>query len=138
MRYDQFIEAVAARADVSAGQAATLTYATLETLAERISAGEANDVADQLPEGLDDALRKPRVFEPPEPFGLGEFVERVMARAGVDRAMARIGARAVLTTLREAVTADEFGDMMSQLPREFRDMIEPVAAQPGGRRGGGR
>jgi uncharacterized protein (DUF2267 family) len=130
--YEDFIEAVARRAGVSADQATTITRATLETLADRISGGEANDLANQLPEGLDDHLRKPQ--EHVEPFGLGEFVQRITARAGVDDVLASAGAHAVLTTLHEAVTGDEFEDMVAQLPTEFRQVIEPVSTHAGGRR----
>jgi uncharacterized protein (DUF2267 family) len=132
--YKDFIDAVARRAGVSADQAATITRATLETLADRISGGEAEDLAEQLPEGLDDHLRKTR--EHAEPFGLGEFVQRVTARAGVDAVLASAGVRAVLTTLREAVDGDEFEDMVAQLPKEFWEVIEPVGSHAGGRQGG--
>jgi uncharacterized protein (DUF2267 family) len=128
MRYDEFVQAVATRAGVSPEQARALTHAGLETLADRISGGEANDLADQLPEGLADHLRKPPTRELAEPFRLGQFVERVMVRAGVDRMLANAGVHAVLTTLRDAVAADEFDDMMAQLPKEFRETIEPVGA----------
>lgn len=53
-------------------------------------------------------------------------------RPDVDRAAAGAGVRAVLTTLREAVTRDQFEDTVGQLPNEFRQVIEPVGA------GGGR
>jgi uncharacterized protein (DUF2267 family) len=130
--YEDFVEAVARRAGVSADQAETIARATLETLADRISGGEANDLADQLPEGLDDPLRKTR--EHPESFGLGEFVQRVTARAGVDGVLASAGVRAVLTTLREAVPAEEFQDMVAQLPKDFWQVVEPVGLRPGERR----
>lgn len=68
-------------------------------------------------------------------FGLDEFVQRVGDRPGVDRAVAGAGVRAVLTTLREAVTRDEFEDAMAQLPEEFSQVIEPVGAGGGRRRG---
>lgn len=135
MVYEDFIDAVARRAGVPADQAATIARATLETLADRISGGEAEDLADQLPRGLDDHLRKPPTRENAEPFGLGDFVQRVKVRAGVDTALASAGVRAVLTTLREAVAGDEFEDMVAQLPKEFWEVIQPVGSQAGGRRG---
>jgi uncharacterized protein (DUF2267 family) len=134
MIYEDFIDAVARRAGVSAEQAATLTRATLRTLAERISGGEAEDLASELPDALGKHLRKPPNQEFAEPFGLEEFVRRVSEQADVAPTVAAASVRAVLTTLREAVTGDEFEDMVAQLPKEFREVIEPVGA----RREGGR
>ncbi|SCF06554.1 Uncharacterized conserved protein, DUF2267 family [Micromonospora coriariae] len=138
MEYEDFINAVATRAKVSTDQAATLTGATLQTLADRISAGQAEDLAYQLPDGLDDHLRKPpphRRQEHAQSFGLDEFVRRVADRPAVDRSLAAAGVGAVLTTLREAVSRDEFEDAMAQLPKEFRQVMEPVGAGRGQRRG---
>ncbi|MDZ5443428.1 DUF2267 domain-containing protein [Micromonospora sp. 4G57] len=139
VEYQDFINAVATRAKVSTDQAAALTRATLETLADRISAGQAEDLAYQLPEGLDDPLRKPPPLrgrgEHAKSLGLEEFVDRVAARPAVDRALARAGVRAVLTTLREAVSRDEFENAVAQLSKDFWQVIEPVGAG-GGRRPG--
>ncbi|MEU5943871.1 DUF2267 domain-containing protein [Micromonospora sp. NPDC047548] len=135
MEYQDFINAVATRAKVSTDQAATLTSATLETLADRISGGQAEDLAYQLPEGLDDHLRRPLGRERAASFGLEEFVRRVADRPNIDRSLAGAGVSAVLTTLREAVTRDEFENAVAQLPKEFRQVIEPVGAG-GGRRPG--
>ncbi|MET8089778.1 DUF2267 domain-containing protein [Micromonospora sp. NPDC005220] len=52
MEYEDFINAVTTRAKVSTDQAVTLTRATLETLADRISAGQAEDLAISFPTGL--------------------------------------------------------------------------------------
>ncbi|SCL29938.1 Uncharacterized conserved protein, DUF2267 family [Micromonospora rhizosphaerae] len=129
MEYQDFINAVATRAKVSTDQAAALTRATLETLADRISAGQAEDLAYQLPEGLDDCLRQAiRREQPNSLLGLEDFVQRVAERPGVDRALAAAGVRAALTTLREAVSRDEFEDTVAQLPKEFWQVIEPVGA----------
>ncbi|MFC4019176.1 DUF2267 domain-containing protein [Micromonospora sp. GCM10011542] len=133
MEYQDFINAVATRAKVPEDQAAILTRATLQTLADRISAGQAENLAYQLPDGLDDHLRKPpphRRDEHATSFGLEEFVRRVGDRQDVDRALAGAGVGAVLSTLREAVTRDQFEDAVAQLPKEFRQVLEPVG--PGG------
>lgn len=136
MEYEDFINAVALRAKVSTDQAATLTRATLENLADRISGGQAEDLAYQLPEGLDGHLRRPlRREHATSSYGLDEFVRRVADRPDVDRALAGAAVRAVLTTLREAVTRDQFEDTVAQLPKDFRQAIEPVGAG-GGRRPG--
>jgi uncharacterized protein (DUF2267 family) len=130
MNYDTFIDMVAQRAGVESEPAVDLTRATLETLADRLTGGEALDLAAQLPQPLQAPMRSPG--ESAEPFGAQAFVRRVAERANVDEAMARTGVRAVFTTVREAVTGGEFDDVMSQLPREFRDLVEPVM-MPGGR-----
>ncbi|WP_406079452.1 DUF2267 domain-containing protein [Micromonospora sp. NBC_00858] len=138
MEYEDFINAVATRAKVSTDQAVTLTSATLQTLADRISAGQAENLAYQLPDGLDDQLRKPpphRRQEHAQSFGLEEFVRRVADRPAVDRALAAAGVGAVLTTLREAVSRDQFEDAVAQLPKEFQQVIEPVGAGGGQRHG---
>lgn len=138
MEYDDFINLVATRAKMSTDEAATVSRATLETLADRISAGQAEDLAYQLPDGLDDHLRKPppnKGQEQAQPFGLDEFVRRVADHPAIDRALAGTGVRAVLTTLREAVSRDEFEDAMAQLPKEFRQVTEPVGADSRQRRG---
>ncbi|WBB67603.1 DUF2267 domain-containing protein [Micromonospora sp. WMMD812] len=132
MEYQDFINAVATRAKVSTDQAATLTATTLETLAHRISVGQAEDLAYQLPDVLADHLRRPPGREQATSFGLEEFVRRVADRPNVDRAIAGAGVGAVLSTLREAVTRDEFDNAAAQLPKEFWQVIEPVGA------GGGR
>ncbi|SIM83283.1 DUF2267 domain-containing protein [Micromonospora cremea] len=137
MEYQDFINLVATRAKVSTDQAATLSRATLETLADRISSGKAEDLAYQLPGGLDDPLRNPppRRAEHAKSFGLDEFVRRVADHPAIDRAIAGPGVGAVLTTLREAVSRENFEDALAQLPKEFRQVIEPVGAGGGQRPG---
>ncbi|MCW2804494.1 MAG: hypothetical protein QOF52_2785 [Propionibacteriaceae bacterium] len=121
MKSDEFTEQVAGRADVGFDKARALTEATLQTLAERISGGEALDLAAQLPEELKAALTS--APETAERFGVNEFVRRVAERAGVDEDTARKGVAAVMTTIRQAVTSGEFDDITSQLPQEFNTLV---------------
>lgn len=117
---NQFVDLVAERADVPREQAETLTRATLTTLGERVTGGEARRIAAQLsPE-----LRTPLVIaeEEAEGFSLDEFIRRTAERAGTDRDTADIGMAAVLTTLRDTISGDDFSHMMSQLPLEFREL----------------
>jgi uncharacterized protein (DUF2267 family) len=123
MDYDRFIDLVAERAGVSREQAERLSLATLRTLGERISGGEARDLAAQLPTRLGSPLMPAE--EEAEGFDLDEFIRRVAERAGMDRHTANIGMAAVMTTLREAVSSGEFDDVMSQLPLEFRELSPP-------------
>lgn len=128
----EFIDSVARRSGTSPTQAESLTHATLQTLAERLSGGEARDLAEQLPrEFRDDLCNTP---EPAEPFGLAEFIQRVNARGGIDSAGTDRAVLAVFKAICQDVTSDEFDDIMAQLPEEFSDVREPVGARAGVRR----
>ncbi|KAB1153232.1 DUF2267 domain-containing protein [Micromonospora sp. DT46] len=128
MNYDTFVDQVAQRTRTSSEQAVTLTRATLETLAERLTGGEVLDLAAQLPKPLQLVLKPRPGTESAERFGAAEFVARVAVRAGVTEPAARDAARAVFVTLREAISGGEFDDVVMQLPRDFRDMVEPAMA----------
>lgn len=123
MNHNEFIQSVAARPSVPPAHAESITRATLETLAERISGGQAQDLAAQLPDELRGHLRNP--YETSETFGFAEFLERVRSRAAVDLQTATDGARAVLDTLRGSVGAKEYGDFVDQLPQEFWQVTGP-------------
>ena len=123
MKYDEFIARVAENAGVSHAEADKLTWATLGTLAERISGGEARDLAAQLPLPLQDALLPAR--EEAEGFSFKEFVRRTAERAGTDASVAETAVDAVLVTLRDAVTPGEFDDVLSQLPQDFKRLGAP-------------
>lgn len=132
MNYETFIDKVAERAGVPADEAVVLTTTTLQTLAERLTGGEALDLAAQLPKLLQTPLRP--MQETAERFPLAEFARRVGQRAGVPEAAASSGIRAVFATLREAVTGGEFDDLLAQLPADFAEVAEPVAARSARRR----
>jgi uncharacterized protein (DUF2267 family) len=119
---------VAQRSMLSKEEAADLTRAVLETVAMRVSAGEVRDLARQLPDPLADAIR-PNV-KSRERFDLTELIRRVSKRTGLNEAETTAGVRAVLRTLRETVAAKEFKDLMSQLPAEFRRLLESASPQP--------
>jgi uncharacterized protein (DUF2267 family) len=121
VKYDEFMTKVGQRADVSLEAADALTSATLQTLAERISGGEAADLAAQLPKELQPHLRGAE--EQAQGFDVDEFVRRVAERAGTDTDRAEVGIRAVFDTLRETVTAGEIDDIMAQLPAGFRRLV---------------
>ena len=123
-----FFERVAEQAGVSPNAAEILTEATLGTLTERISGGEAEDLAARMPDPLRPFLIKAR--ESPEAFSFDEFVRRVTVRAGVDPDVAERGIRAVLRTMPSIVGQKEFEDALSQLPKEFWTIAQTT---PGGR-----
>jgi uncharacterized protein (DUF2267 family) len=141
VEYDEFIDRVAERAGVNHEHAATLTQATLQVLADRISGGQDADLAAALPEKLAKPLRKaPQKL--PEKYGFDEFVERVRERAaGAPREAVLPGIRAVVLTLRDAVPDKEFRDTLEQLPHQFRELLQeeggPEAGQPADAASGG-
>ncbi|WBB68956.1 DUF2267 domain-containing protein [Micromonospora sp. WMMD812] len=128
MNYDTFIDQVAQRTKMPSERAVTMTRATLETLAERLTGGEVLDLAAQLPKPLQVVVKPSPSSESADRFGAAEFVARVSQRAGVDEPVARDAVRAVFTTLREAITGGEFDDVVTQLPRDYREMVEPAMA----------
>ena len=128
MTNEQFINEVARQAGVSKQQAEPLTKAALSALADRLTGGEADDVASQLPKGIKEAML-PATPEA-ETFGLGEFIERIARRAEVTTEQAEVGARAVMATLHEAITEGEFKDMMAQLPEDFDLFVESAPSAP--------
>ncbi|HWM59183.1 MAG TPA: DUF2267 domain-containing protein, partial [Pseudonocardia sp.] len=60
MKFDEFVNEVADRAGVSRDEAESLVRATLRTLAERLSGGEAEDLRAQLPKQLQPELIPPQ------------------------------------------------------------------------------
>ncbi|MGC5285187.1 DUF2267 domain-containing protein [Micromonospora sp. DT231] len=128
MNYDTFIDQVSHRTATSSEQAVEVTHAVLETFAERLTGGEVLDLAAQLPQPLQLVLKPSPSTEQADRFGAAEFVARVALRAGVREPAARDAARAVFTTLREAITGGEFDDVVTQLPRDYRDLVEPAMA----------
>ncbi|MEH0985711.1 DUF2267 domain-containing protein [Micromonospora sp. CPCC 205556] len=124
MNHAEFLEAVGKRAGIPAAEAANAIRATLTTLGEGISGGEARHLATQLPEEFRGYLYKEVDFA--EQLDLAEFLNEVQARAGVDDQRAAESARAVMTTLREAVNAEELQTLEAELSKDIRRLLHPV------------
>jgi uncharacterized protein (DUF2267 family) len=124
MQFDQFVGLVAERANVAPSRAPALTYSALMTLAERISGGEARDLAAQLPAELQPMVSETE--ETAEDFDADEFVRRFAERASVDGKAAREAARAVMLTLREAVSPGEWDEVKAQLSKDYNDLLGPA------------
>jgi uncharacterized protein (DUF2267 family) len=112
---------VARRCGVDAVEARRAIDAVLQTLAESIAPGEIDDLIARLPIELHPVLKAARARNPghASPTSLETFTRRVAQRAGTDPEHAAEIARAVLSTLREAVGDEEFFDITVQLPPEF-------------------
>ncbi len=121
MQYDEFIRQVEDRARLDRTGAERAAQATLATLAERITEGEATDLASQLPQELKPPLEATTTGG--EPFDVAEFIRRVAEREGALADLAREHARAVLSTVQEAVTSGQFQDVVSQLPEDYMELL---------------
>lgn len=134
MEAEEFIDRVAERTGLPREQAEHLTSAVLAVLADRISGGQALDLAAMMPEELAKPLRKaPQKL--PEKYGFAEFMEKVHQRAAdVPHELVPRGILAVMLTLREVAGEKELRDTLAQLPHEFRELLQeegaPEAEQP--------
>jgi uncharacterized protein (DUF2267 family) len=123
--YEDFIRTVQHAADLSWEEAEAATRATLETLGERISPGEARDLADRLPEQVSGWVHTDTNAEG---FGVDEFVRRVAEREGIDALSAERHVRAVFLALWRATGARELADVASELSRDYAPLL-PVGPQ---------
>lgn len=122
MQYDEFVGEVQNRARLPArGETVRAIQAALETLAERIAPGEADDLAAQLPPELGTFLRD---VDTTERFSVDDFFLRVAAKESADVPDAVHHVRAVMAVLQEAVTTGELEDIRAQLPDEYEPLFE--------------
>jgi uncharacterized protein (DUF2267 family) len=131
LSYEAFLSRVQERAGLDRGRAEDVTEAVLSTLADRITRGEAEDLAAELPP----EMRPWLLMTGPaaEGFSAREFIWRVGRRVpGLDREEVERAVSAVLSTLREAVSPKEVRDMFSQLPA---DILALFSVRAGGRTG---
>jgi uncharacterized protein (DUF2267 family) len=122
-----FYRRVAQREGLSLDDAWRATEAVLETLAERITRGEVEDLMERLPLELQVPLKRGLEHSGGKAIkmSLDEFIAEVASRAGVDRDLARDYVRGVIAVLRETVGENEFAEMSAQLPREYLAELVP-------------
>jgi uncharacterized protein (DUF2267 family) len=124
-RYERFITTIEQRAGISWIDAERAARATLQTLAERISGGQARQLAEDLPQHLRRWLLADG--EDAADFGVGEFIRRVAEREGVGPETAEQHARAVLIALARLVRGEEITRLAAQLPSEYKRILyEPA------------
>jgi uncharacterized protein (DUF2267 family) len=118
--YENFVATVEREAHTSRAEAERAIQATLHTLGERLTGGEAQHVAAELPAPAATWLHDGKK---PERFGLAEFLRRVAEREGVTEEQAKEHAKAVFAALGKALDAKELHDMVSELPKDFGELI---------------
>lgn len=123
--YDVILDRVEGRAGLDRRDAQRALEAVLETLAERIAGGEADDLAASLPEELRPPLERgrDRTGGKAQRMSLDEFVARVAEREGVSTEAALDHAQAVFTTLREVIPDKEWSDLLAELPRGYAEAL---------------
>jgi uncharacterized protein (DUF2267 family)/ribosome-associated translation inhibitor RaiA len=124
--YEEFLTEVRRDAALPSDDAAVRAVrAALHTLGERLSGGEARDLARHLPEPLRSMLHD---GEQPEPFGVEEYLHRVAWREGVEEAAAARHALAVFAALRRAAVGDEIRALEASLPGDLRALLDAAEA----------
>ncbi|MGP3910915.1 DUF2267 domain-containing protein [Nonomuraea sp. 10N515B] len=118
----RFLDAVARRAALDRAGAHRATEAVLETLAERITPGEVEDLISRLPVQLHAPLKR-GVTARATRMPVEEFVRRIAERENVPPQAAREHALAVFTTLRESIPSEEFSDLTALLPSEYASLL---------------
>ena len=123
---DAFVERVASAARFARERALRASEAVLETLAERLAAGEIDDLEALLPGELHPALELGKLHSggKAERFDVEEFVGRVADRVGeTEHDEALDDARFVFRTLRETLPRAELDDILAELPRAYNDLL---------------
>lgn len=119
MRCDEFLARVRERGEFhSQDEAQKITEDVLGVLARRISPGEVDDLASQLPRPLGQSLTEAK-RERAENFGIEEFYHRVAERTGARPRTAQWDASAVLTTVADVISGGELNQVISQLPSSY-------------------
>jgi uncharacterized protein (DUF2267 family) len=122
-----FIKTVEQTAGIPEDDAKKATRAVLRTLGERLSGGEAQDIAEELPEDLGSWIVD---GDQAQAFDLDEFIRRVADREGVVEDVAQRHARGVFAALGRFVSPDELHDMASELPNTFGPLLEAATPAP--------
>lgn len=124
MHEDEFLETVRQEAAIQSKDAArSISEATLQTVGERITDGQAQDIAPALPDAFADSLVESHPNEA-DVFSIDEFTERVSERAGIPESDVPKQSRAVVTAL--STTDTELQTVREQLPTEFNVIFEPA------------
>jgi uncharacterized protein (DUF2267 family) len=121
MTYVEFIRSVLEASGIETrDDAERTTIEVLQELIDRLTDDEAHDLLSQLPGELQRAVI---VSSAPIPMTYEEFVDRVAQELEISPEEARKGIRAVLGTLRKAVSWGEFQDVLEQLDPEYADLL---------------
>jgi len=120
-RYERFVTTIEQLVGIPWTNAERAARATLETLGERITGGQARQLGEDLPVELRIWLLEHGGEA--QRFDVSEFVRRVAEREEVDPQAARQHVQAVFVALARLVRRDELAKLAAQLPNEFREEL---------------
>ena len=129
MEYAEFVEKVQTRAELETGDLALAAIqATLETLGERLERDERRKLAAELPAGMKEyPLKRQETAR----YRLGEFYNRVAARADLRVPEAINRSQVVVSVLQEAVSAGLLNQIRAQLPEQYDELFTGEPYGPG-------
>jgi uncharacterized protein (DUF2267 family) len=119
---EEFVRRVATAQEVDVDSAARRVRAVFYALSRAIPADALDPLVAELPKDFDPLLGPAR--RPPPPWPVGEFLDRVADRAGVDRDIAARATEATLEILAERITGGEVRDLIHELPVELHPPLE--------------
>ena len=117
---DELVTIVAQAARLDRETAERAIQVTLRTLGERIDAGEARHLAEELPERLAPWVA---TSTPAERFDVDEFLRRVAEREGIGAELAEKHAKAAFVGLEHTLSDRAFAHLRSQLSRDFLPLL---------------
>lgn len=125
MSYDGFLAQICdAGGYADSGEAEQVLVAVLDVLAARLSPRTAQELAEQLPAVVAEALEyRSEQQEEAEPFGPVEFCRRIAERTGASPGTARCGAEVVLTRLADDLPPGQVARILNELPDGYRSLF---------------
>jgi uncharacterized protein (DUF2267 family) len=127
MNHDEFVRTVQAQSDLNDDErVAAAAESVLAVLSERLSHGQAEDLAEGLPNNLAEAVTQ--ADGDADEFDADEFVQRVRQREDerdeLDGNDAPTHIRSVLVSIAESTNNERWNDTLSQLPEDYQRLYE--------------
>ncbi len=133
MKYEELIKTVMHRANLGSRlEAQDALRATLETLSEHLTQGEAVNFSSELPPEVTVYMQQPFIGGIADRFTLNDFIQRVSEREGVSTQVAGQHASVVANAISEAVSLGALEHLISQLPTDIAQlfMTQHAGEQP--------